>query len=107
MMKAAGWDLDAAINAIEASVVYARRVHKKYAFEAPICQRLFKRFEEESFCYTGDLNVTNEGFFHQFLAIWAMSKEALVASASGLHHASSRQPCIQLSLMRIVSKWCA
>ncbi|PKU63830.1 protein GRAVITROPIC IN THE LIGHT 1 [Dendrobium catenatum] len=73
MMKAAGWDLDAAANAIEASVVYARRAHKKYAFEAHICQRMFSGFEEESFCVdTGDLNVSNEGFFHQFLAIRAM-----------------------------------
>ncbi|XP_020576066.1 uncharacterized protein LOC110021776 [Phalaenopsis equestris] len=73
MMKAAGWDLDAAANAIESSVVYVRRPHKKYAFEAHICQRMFSGFEEESFCVdTGDLNVSNEGFFHQFLAIRAM-----------------------------------
>ena len=28
MMKAAGWDLDAAANAIEPDVVYTRRAHK-------------------------------------------------------------------------------
>lgn len=73
MMKAAGWDLDAAANAIEPSVVYAKRAHKKYAFEAHICQRMFGGFEEKTFCVdTGDLNVSNEGFFHQFLAIRAM-----------------------------------
>lgn len=73
MMKAAGWDLDAAADAIDSSVVYARRVHKKYAFEAHICQRMFVGFEEESYRVdTGNLNVSNEGFFRQYLAIRAM-----------------------------------
>ncbi|XP_021801916.1 protein GRAVITROPIC IN THE LIGHT 1-like [Prunus avium] len=40
MMKAAGWDLDAAANSIEPNVVYAKRAHKKYAFESHICQRI-------------------------------------------------------------------
>lgn len=73
MMKAAGWDLDAAADAIDSSVVYARRVHKKYAFEAHICQRMFVGFEEESYRVdTGNLNASNEGFFRQYLAIRAM-----------------------------------
>ncbi|KAG0474323.1 hypothetical protein HPP92_014009 [Vanilla planifolia] len=73
MMKAAGWNLDAATSAIEPSVIYARRAHKKYAFESNICQRMFSGFHEESFSIeTGNLNVSNDGFFHQFLAIRAM-----------------------------------
>lgn len=47
MMKAAGWDLDAAANSIEPNVVYAKRAHKKYAFESYICQRMFGGFEQE------------------------------------------------------------
>ncbi|KAH7686997.1 Myosin rod fragments domain-containing protein [Dioscorea alata] len=73
MMKAAGWDLDAAANSIEPAVIYAKRAHKKYAFESHICQRIFSGFHEESFSVeAGDLTVSNEGFFHQFLAVRAM-----------------------------------
>ncbi|XP_008232636.1 PREDICTED: IRK-interacting protein [Prunus mume] len=50
MMKAAGWDLDAAANSIEPSVVYAKRPHKKYA-------------------NLDNLTVTKESFFHQFLTL--------------------------------------
>ncbi|CAL5353257.1 unnamed protein product [Camellia sinensis] len=41
LMKASGWDLDRAADSIEASVVYAKRSHKKYAFEAYIARRMF------------------------------------------------------------------
>ncbi|KAK1272861.1 hypothetical protein QJS04_geneDACA012352 [Acorus gramineus] len=73
MMKAAGWDLDAAARSIDPAVTYVKRAHKKYAFESYICQRIFGGFNEESFSVdAGDLKVSNEGFFHQFLAIRAM-----------------------------------
>ncbi|VAI04254.1 unnamed protein product [Triticum turgidum subsp. durum] len=73
MMKAAGWDLDAAANAIEPDVVYTRRAHKKYAFESYICQRMFSGFHEESFSIkAATASVSNEAFFHQFLAVRAM-----------------------------------
>lgn len=70
MMKAAGWDLDAAANSIEPDVVYAKRAHKKYAFEAHICQRMFSGFQEESFSLKLD-NVTMDkgSFFNQYLAL--------------------------------------
>uniref|UniRef100_A0A5B7B0F2 Uncharacterized protein n=1 Tax=Davidia involucrata TaxID=16924 RepID=A0A5B7B0F2_DAVIN len=41
LMKASGWDLDRAANSIEDSVVYTKRSHKKYAFEAYIARRMF------------------------------------------------------------------
>lgn len=41
LMKVSGWDLDQAANAIEDSVVYSKRSHKKYAFEAYIACRMF------------------------------------------------------------------
>uniref|UniRef100_A0A1D1XIA4 Protein translocase subunit SecA 2 n=1 Tax=Anthurium amnicola TaxID=1678845 RepID=A0A1D1XIA4_9ARAE len=73
MMKAAGWDLDAAANSIDPEVVYVKRVHKKYAFESYICERMFSGFQEESFSVdVGDMTVSSEGFFHQFLAIRSM-----------------------------------
>ncbi|CAE6051121.1 unnamed protein product [Arabidopsis arenosa] len=49
MMKAAGWDLDSAANSIEPDVVYAKRPHKKYAFESYICQRMFSGFQQKNF----------------------------------------------------------
>lgn len=70
MMKVAGWDLDAAANSIEPNVVYAKRAHKKYAFESHICQRMFSGFQQESFGIESDSNMVNkESFFHQFLAL--------------------------------------
>ncbi|KAJ6844673.1 uncharacterized protein M6B38_291025 [Iris pallida] len=73
MMKAAGWDLDAAAHAIEPAAVYSKRAHKKYAFESHICQKMFSGFQEESFSVdSGNVNVSTESFFHQFLAVRAM-----------------------------------
>ncbi|KAL3516981.1 hypothetical protein ACH5RR_023883 [Cinchona calisaya] len=73
MMKAAGWDLDAAANSIEPNVVYAKRAHKKYAFEAHICQRMFSGFQEESFSLKPDNETMNkESFFRLYLALCEM-----------------------------------
>ncbi|KAG6669729.1 protein GRAVITROPIC IN THE LIGHT 1 [Carya illinoinensis] len=73
MMKAAGWDLDAAANSIEPDVIYAKRAHKKYAFESHICQRMFSGFQQASFSIKSDnLMVNKDIFFHQFLALREM-----------------------------------
>ncbi|GMH00600.1 hypothetical protein Nepgr_002439 [Nepenthes gracilis] len=73
MMKAAGWDLDAAAQSIEPSVVFAKRAHKKYAFESYICQRMFSSFQEESFSEKPENPTVNkESFFHQYLALREM-----------------------------------
>ncbi|XP_010559109.1 PREDICTED: IRK-interacting protein-like [Tarenaya hassleriana] len=70
MMKAAGWDLDSAANCIEADVFYAKRAHKKYAFESYICQRMFSGFRQENFSVESDSSsVDAEGSFRQFLAL--------------------------------------
>jgi hypothetical protein len=69
MMKAAGWDLDAAANSIESNVVYAKRAHKQYAFESHISQRMFIGFHHENFSIKADGGaVSKESFSHQFLA---------------------------------------
>ncbi|CAN1308063.1 Protein GRAVITROPIC IN THE LIGHT 1 [Linum perenne] len=73
MMKAAGWDLDAAAGSIEPSVIYARRAHKKYAFESHICQKMFSGFQQENFAINvDDITVSKESFFHQYLALKEM-----------------------------------
>uniref|UniRef100_A0A7N0TGK5 DUF641 domain-containing protein n=1 Tax=Kalanchoe fedtschenkoi TaxID=63787 RepID=A0A7N0TGK5_KALFE len=41
LIKASGWDLDRAANSVQDSVVYYKRCHKKYAFEAYISRRMF------------------------------------------------------------------
>ncbi|XP_040993801.1 protein GRAVITROPIC IN THE LIGHT 1-like [Juglans microcarpa x Juglans regia] len=41
LMKASGWDLDLAAKSIEDAVVYSKRSHKKYAFEAYIARIMF------------------------------------------------------------------
>ncbi|XWS77225.1 hypothetical protein CRYUN_Cryun01aG0243400 [Craigia yunnanensis] len=73
MMKAAGWDLDAAADSIEPNVVYAKRAHKKYAFESHICQGMFSGFQQENFSIKLDnLTFTKESFFHQYLTLREM-----------------------------------
>lgn len=70
MMKAAGWDLDAAASSIEPDVAYAKRAHKKYAFESNICQQMFGGFQSESFGADPEPEAaTKESFFAQFLAL--------------------------------------
>ncbi|KAM7256256.1 hypothetical protein ACFE04_011997 [Oxalis oulophora] len=41
LMKASDWDLDMAANSVENAVIYSKRCHKKYAFEAYIARRMF------------------------------------------------------------------
>ncbi|WCJ34973.1 hypothetical protein M5689_016249 [Euphorbia peplus] len=41
LMKASGWDLDLAANSIESGVLYSKRSHKKYIFEACIARKMF------------------------------------------------------------------
>ncbi|KAK4379406.1 hypothetical protein RND71_001268 [Anisodus tanguticus] len=73
MMKAAGWDLDAAANSVQPDIVYAKRAHKKYAFESHICQRMFSGFQNEFFSVKHDnLAVTTDSFYHQYLALREM-----------------------------------
>lgn len=54
LMKHADWDLDQAANAIQSSVVYAKRSHKKYAFEAYIARRMFHGFLQQP-CFLGNI----------------------------------------------------
>lgn len=82
MMKAAGWDLDAAASSIEPNVVYAKRAHKKYAFESHICQRMFSGFQQESFAVKADnVTVTRETFFNQYLALREMDPLDMVGQS--------------------------
>ncbi|PSR86225.1 IRK-interacting protein [Actinidia chinensis var. chinensis] len=49
LMKASGWDLERAADSIEASVVYSRRSHKKYAFESYIARMMFYKMPSRSY----------------------------------------------------------
>lgn len=73
MMKAAGWDLDAAANSIEPNIVYAKRAHKKYAFESHIYQRMFIGFQDESFGMKPENQPgTKESLYQEYLALREM-----------------------------------
>ncbi|CAN1155775.1 Protein GRAVITROPIC IN THE LIGHT 1 [Linum perenne] len=49
LMKASGWDLDLAANAVVNGATYSKRSHKKYAFEAYISRRMFHGMTQESY----------------------------------------------------------
>ncbi|KAL8027017.1 hypothetical protein ABFS82_14G065400 [Erythranthe guttata] len=51
LMKHSEWDLDKAASAIQPSVVYAKRSHKKYAFEAYVARRMFHGFSQNQPCF--------------------------------------------------------
>ncbi|XP_051143490.1 protein GRAVITROPIC IN THE LIGHT 1-like isoform X2 [Andrographis paniculata] len=51
LMKVSGWDLDEAADAIQTSVAYAKRSHKKFAFEAYVARRMFQGFATPQACF--------------------------------------------------------
>ncbi|CAH8330358.1 unnamed protein product [Eruca vesicaria subsp. sativa] len=86
MMKAAGWDLDSAAESIEPDVAYAKRPHKKYAFESYICQRMFSGFQHKDFSSESAMAEADdddtETFFRQFLSLKDMDPlDALCTNA--------------------------
>uniref|UniRef100_A0A0D6QYR6 Uncharacterized protein n=1 Tax=Araucaria cunninghamii TaxID=56994 RepID=A0A0D6QYR6_ARACU len=48
-MKTSDWDLDSAATSIHPNIRYAKRTHKKYAFESYVCNGMFGGFEREDF----------------------------------------------------------
>ncbi|KAI5059297.1 hypothetical protein GOP47_0025616 [Adiantum capillus-veneris] len=56
LMKVAHWDLDAAANSIEPGITYARRTHKKFAFESYVNHRMLSGFESENFFVSSSLS---------------------------------------------------
>ncbi|KAK2652975.1 hypothetical protein Ddye_012831 [Dipteronia dyeriana] len=54
LLRASGCDLEQAANSIEGSVVYSKKCHKKYAFEAYIARRMFHEMSLES-CNVDDI----------------------------------------------------
>ncbi|XP_057453741.1 protein GRAVITROPIC IN THE LIGHT 1 [Lotus japonicus] len=48
-MRSAGWDIDAAVNAIEKNVVYWEEDHKCFAVESFVCREMFDSFNSPNF----------------------------------------------------------
>lgn len=48
-MRSAGWDIDAAVDAIEKNVVYLKEDHKCYAIESFVCREMFDSFQFPNF----------------------------------------------------------
>lgn len=55
-MKSAEWDLDSAANSIHPDIRYAKKTHKKFAFESYVCNGMFGGFENEDFYINGGLS---------------------------------------------------
>ncbi|XP_059625224.1 protein GRAVITROPIC IN THE LIGHT 1-like [Cornus florida] len=56
LLKASGWDLDKAADSIEDSVLYCKRSHKKYIFEAYVARRMFYGNSNQFYNVDGILN---------------------------------------------------
>ncbi|XP_061351610.1 protein GRAVITROPIC IN THE LIGHT 1-like [Gastrolobium bilobum] len=48
-MRSSGWDIDAAVNAIEQNVVYLKEDHKCFAIESFVCREMFDSFNLPNF----------------------------------------------------------
>lgn len=48
-MESARWDIDAAASSIEPDAVYANPAHKRFAFEAYVCRKIFTDFQDPDF----------------------------------------------------------
>ncbi|XP_072979758.1 protein GRAVITROPIC IN THE LIGHT 1-like [Typha angustifolia] len=65
MMKAAGWDLDAAANSISPGAVYATRVISTMHLSLMSVRECFSKER-------GNIKIPNKSFFHEFVAMRAM-----------------------------------
>ncbi|KAF7822616.1 protein GRAVITROPIC IN THE LIGHT 1 [Senna tora] len=48
-MRSAGWDIDAAVNAIQPNVVFWKEDHKCFAIESFVCREMFDSFQLPNF----------------------------------------------------------
>ncbi|KAL3649205.1 hypothetical protein CASFOL_005608 [Castilleja foliolosa] len=60
LMKLSDWDLDRAANAVQELVVYAKRSHKKYAFEAYIARRMLHGFSPRRCILENAMNLDDD-----------------------------------------------
>ncbi|XP_054795993.1 protein GRAVITROPIC IN THE LIGHT 1-like [Prosopis cineraria] len=69
-MRSAGWDIDAAVDAIEKNVVYLKEDHKCYAIESFVCREMFDSFQFPNFSLPNeslpDRNNLRQVFFLRF-----------------------------------------
>ncbi|KAF7836632.1 protein GRAVITROPIC IN THE LIGHT 1-like [Senna tora] len=48
-MRSSGWDIDAAVNAIEKDAIYSKEDHKCFAIESFVCREMFDSFQFPNF----------------------------------------------------------
>lgn len=69
-MRSAGWDIDAAVNAIQPNVVFSKEDHKCFAVESFVCREMFDSFQFPNFSIPGEIppdrNNQQKLFFGRF-----------------------------------------
>jgi len=82
-MRSAGWDIDAAVNAIEQNVVYLAEDHKCFAIEAFVCREMFDAFHFPNFSLSNeshpDRSRRQQWFFGRFNEMKSMKAKDFLA----------------------------
>ncbi|KAH1218322.1 Protein GRAVITROPIC IN THE LIGHT 1 [Glycine max] len=82
-MRSAGWDIDAAVDAIEQNVVYMAEDHKCFAMEAFVCREMFDAFHIPNFSLSSESplekNRRQQWFFGKFNELKSMKAKDYLA----------------------------
>ncbi|TKY49196.1 IRK-interacting protein [Spatholobus suberectus] len=82
-MRSAGWDVDAAVGAIEQNVVYFIEDHKCFAIEAFVCREMFDAFHFPNFSLSNeslpDRSRRQQWFFGKFNELKSMKAKDFLA----------------------------
>ncbi|KAI4323032.1 hypothetical protein L6164_022671 [Bauhinia variegata] len=82
-MRSAGWNINAAVNAIEQNVVYWKEDHKCFAIESFVCSEMFDSFHIPNFSLPNeslpDKNKRQQLFFARFNELKSMKANEFLA----------------------------
>ncbi|XP_027341907.1 protein GRAVITROPIC IN THE LIGHT 1-like [Abrus precatorius] len=82
-MRASGWDINAAVDAIEQNVVYLIEDHKCFTIEAFVCREMFDAFHFPNFSLPNesipDRNKRQQWFFGRFNELKSMKAKDFLA----------------------------
>lgn len=80
-MKYNSWDIDAAANAIQPSVVYWKDDHKCFSFESYVCRQMFDAFNYPnfSFSFPDKKKMDHQQFFRQFMELKSVKPKEFLA----------------------------
>jgi hypothetical protein len=80
-MKSNSWDIDAAANAIQPSVVYWKDDHKCFAFESYVCRQMFDAFNHPNFSlsFPDKTKMDHQQFFRRFMELKSVKPKEFLA----------------------------